>query len=140
MKISFLFFLLIVDCMGGSYASIVDSPTSVVRVQRAESNAAIKDHDAVRLRKLFDDDYHGVQGTSGDLDSGGDATARSYADEEFKDPTFVTYRRTPTSDGTMRKTGVYLAMWIPSGGTWRLKSEAFVTLACTGSTTCDKAG
>jgi hypothetical protein len=31
-------------------------------------------------------------------------------------------------------------MWIPSGGTWRLKSEAFVTLACTGSTTCDKAG
>jgi Domain of unknown function (DUF4440) len=163
MKISFLFFLLIVDCMGGSYASIVDSPTSVVRVQRAESNAAIKDHDAVRLRKLFDDDYHGVQGTSGDLDSGGDATARSYADEEFKDPTFVTYRRTPTSivnaqsgkrvaeaghwegiwrksDGTMRKTGVYLAMWIPSGGTWRLKSEAFVTLACTGSATCDKAG
>jgi hypothetical protein len=163
MKMSFPIFLAIVGCMGGSYASTVDSPTSTVRVQRAESNAAIEAHDAVRLRKLFDDDYHGIQGTSGDIDSGGEATARSYADEEFKDPTFVTYRRTPTSvvnarsgkrvaeaghwegiwrktDGTMRKTGVYLAMWIPSGGTWRLKSEAFVTLACTGSATCDKAG
>jgi len=43
-------------------------------------------------------------------------------------------------DGTMRKTGVYLAMWIPYGGSWRLKSEAFVTLACTGSATCDKTG
>jgi hypothetical protein len=163
MKMGFPIFLTIVGCISGSYASTVDSPTSVVKVQRAESNAAIKAHDAVRLRKLFDDDYHGIQGTSGDLDSGGDATARSYADEEFKDPTFVTYRRTPTSivnalsgkrvaeaghwegiwqksDGTLRKTGVYLAMWIPSGGTWRLKSEAFVTLACTGSATCDKAG
>jgi len=163
MKIGFPILLLIAACMGGSYASTVDGPTSVVRVQRAESNAAIKAHDAVRLRKLFDDDYHGIQGTSGALDSGGDTTARSYADEEFKDPTFVTYRRTPTSivtarsrkrvaesghwegiwrksDGIMRKTGVYLAMWIPSRGTWRLKSEAFVTLACTGSTACDKAG
>ena len=97
------------------------------------------------------------------LGSGGEATSRSYADEEFKDPTFVTYRRTPTSivnarsgkrvaeaghwegiwrksDGSMRKTRVYLAMWIPSGSTWRLKSEAFVTLTCTGSVTCDKTG
>jgi Domain of unknown function (DUF4440) len=163
MRKGLLIFPLIVGCVGGSYALTVNSPVLTVRVQRAESNAAIKAHDAVRLRKVLDDDYHGIQGTSGDLDSGGEATARSYADEEFKDPTFVTYRRTPTSiinaqsgkrvaeeghwegiwrksDGTMRKTGVYLAMWIPSGGTWRLKSEAFVTLACTGSANCDKSG
>ena len=156
-------FLLIVGATGASFANPVDSPVLAVRAQRAESNAAIKAHDAVRLRKLFDDDYHGIEGTSGDLDSGGEATSRSYANEEFKDPTFVTYRRTPTSivnaqsgkrvaeaghwegiwrksDGTMRKTGVYLAMWVPSGGTWRLKSEAFVTLACTGSASCDQAG
>jgi hypothetical protein len=162
-KINFAILLLIAGCLAGSHASNLDNPASVVRLQRAESNAAIKAHDAVRLRKLFDDDYHGIQGTSGALDSGGEATSRSYAGEEFKDPTFVTYRRTPTSivnaqsgkrvaeaghwegiwrksDGTMRKTGVYLAMWIPSGGTWRLKSEAFVTLACSGSTACDKAG
>ncbi len=163
MKKSFPIFMVVVGYMGGSFASSVDDPISAVRAQRAESNAAIEAHDAVRLRKLFDDGYYGIQGTSGALDSGGDATARSYADEEFKDATFVTYRRTPTSvvsarsgkrvaeagdwegvwrksDGTMRKTGVYLAMWIPSGVTWRLKSEAFVTLTCTGSATCDRAG
>jgi hypothetical protein len=163
MKMSFPIFLLIVGVIGGSSASTVENAASAVRTRRAESNAAIEAHDAVRLRELFDDDYHGIQGTSGDLDSGGEAAARSYADEEFKDPTFVTYRRTPTSivdarsgkrvaeagqwegiwkkaDGIMRKTGVYLAMWIPSGGTWRLKSEAFVTLKCTGSSICDKAG
>lgn len=155
-------FLSAVDKSGTSDASIVENPVSVVRAQRAESNAAIKAHDATRLRNLFADDYHGIQGTSGDLDSGGEATARSYGGEEFKDPTFVSYERTPTSivaaqsgkrvaesgnwegiwrkpDGTMRKTGIYLAMWIPSGGTWRLKSESFVTLSCTGSASCDKA-
>jgi hypothetical protein len=163
MTTSFAIFLLIVGCMCGSYASPAGTPTAMVRAQRTESNVAIAAHDAVRLRKLFDDDYHGIRGTSGDLDSGGDATTSGYANEEFKDPTFVTYRRTPTSivtarsgkrvaeaghwegiwrksDGTMRKTGVYLAMWIPSAGNWRLKSEAFVTLACTGSSTCDNAG
>jgi hypothetical protein len=41
-------------------------------------------------------------------------------------------------DGTMRRTGIYLAMWVPSAGTWRVKSEAFVTLACTGSKACDQ--
>ena len=124
----------------------------------SEYNAAIAAHDPVRLRTFFVDDYHLIMGSSGDVDSGGDAATRGYAEEEFKDPTFVTYRRTPTSiviaesgkriaetgrfegiwrkpDGTMRKTGVYLAMWIPHGGSWRLKSEAFVTLACTGSVT-----
>src|SRR5450631_2552369 len=148
-------FPLVLGCMGCAYAATADNPDSMVRAQRAESNSAIAAHDASRLRRVFDDDYHGISGTSGDLDSGGDATARSYADEEFKDPTFVTYRRTPTSivsaasgkrvaeaghwegiwresDGTMRKTDIHPAMWIPSRGTWLLKSEAFVTLACTG--------
>ena len=32
----------------------------------------------------------------------------------------------------MRRTDAYLAIWILSGGTWRLKSEAFVTLARAG--------
>jgi uncharacterized protein (DUF1330 family) len=98
-KFGFPLLLLMVGCIGGSYATAADSPTSVVRMQRAESNAAIKAHDAHRLRKLFEDDYHGIAGTSGALDSGGDAAARSYADEEFKDPTFVTIdaHRRPSS-------------------------------------------
>ena len=153
--------LVIVGCIGTSYASTPADPTSIVRAQRAEYNAAIAAHDPARLRMFLVEDYHLISGTSGDIDSSGDAAARGYADEEFKDPTFVTYRRTPTTvvnavsgkrvaetgrfegvwhkpDGTMRKTGIYLAMWVPSAGTWRLKSEAFVTLACTGSAACDQ--
>jgi len=149
MRTCFAIFLLTVGCMGESNGSTAEAPTSIVRAQR--------------LRTFLVDDYHLIMGSSGDVDSGGDAATRGYADEEFKDPTFVTYRRIPTSiviaesgkriaetgrfegiwrkpDGTMRRTGVYLAMWIPYGGTWRLKSEAFVTLACTGSVTCDKTG
>ncbi len=162
MKIALPNVLLIVGCLGASQASIGDTPTAIVRAQRTEYNAAISAHDAVRLRTFFVDDYHLILGSSGEVDSGADTATRGYAEEEFKDPTFVTYRRTPTTiviaasgkriaetgrfegiwrkpDGTMRK-GIYLAMWIPSAGTWRLKSEAFVTLACTGSAACDQVG
>jgi len=140
-------------------ATPVDSAVMAVRAGRADSNAAIANHDPVRLRVIFADDYLGIQGTSGALDSGGTATAESYGAHEFKDSTFVTYRRTPIKiqaaqsgkrvaesgrwegiwhkpDGVMRKTGVYLARWVPKEGTWRLKSELFVTLACTGSSSC----
>lgn len=153
--------LLMVGCIGTSYSSMAASPTSIVRAQRAEYNAAIAAHDPVRLRTFLVDDYHLILGSSGNVDSGANVATRGYADEDFKDPTFVTYRRTPTTvvtavsgrriaetwrfegiwqkpDGTMRKTGIYLAMWVPSAGTWRLKSGAFVTLACTGSTACDQ--
>lgn len=163
MRTCFAIFLLTVGCIGESNGSAAEAPTSIVRAQRAQYNAAIAARDAVRLRAFFVDDYHLIMGSSGDIDSGGDAATRGYADEEFKDPTFVTYRRIPTSiviaasgrrtaetgrfegiwckpDGTMRRTGVHLAMWIPYDGTWRLKSEAFVTLACAGSVICDKTG
>src|SRR6202034_2884559 len=93
MKMSFPILLVIVGCMGGAYASTVDESISLVRAQRSESNAAIAAHDAVRLRKLFDDDYHAILGSTGNIDSGGGAATRGYADEEFKDQTFVTYRR-----------------------------------------------
>jgi hypothetical protein len=62
--------------------------------QRAESNTAIAAaRDAVRLRKLFDNDYHAILRSTGDLDSGADAATLGYVDDEFMDPTFVTYRR-----------------------------------------------
>lgn len=135
------------------------TPDAIVRSQRADYNAAVAAHDAKRLRSFLVDDYHLISGSTGSLDSGADMAAQSYADEEFKDPTFVTYRRDPLAvrvaasgkriaetgrfvgiwhkpDGTMRKRGIYLAMWVPDAGTWRLKSESFVTLGCTGSGAC----
>jgi hypothetical protein len=112
---------------------------------------------------LLADDYRGIQGTSGALDSGGAATARSYENEEFRDPSFVSYERTPDkvslagsgrrigesghwagtwrkTDGIMRKSGDYLAVWTVSNGQWRLRSETFVTLSCSGSSDCQSAG
>ena len=153
--------LLVAGCIGAGHPSIAATPVSIVRAQRAAYNAAIAAHDPVRLRTFLVEDYHLILGSSGRVDSGADAATRGYADEDFKDPTFVTYRRTPTTvvaatsgkriaetgrfeglwhkpDGTLRKTGIYLAMWVPAAGSWRLKSEAFVTLACTGSAACDR--
>lgn len=162
MKCSFVVFVVLFTLITGSGAFATDDPISIVRALRAESNAAIAAHDAVRLRKVFDDDYYGIEGTSAALDSGGQATAQSYGDIEFKDRTFVHYRRDPRviqaaksgkriaesgrwegiwqkPDGVMRKSGVYLSRWVPVGDTWRLKSELFITLACTGSTSCQGA-
>ncbi len=80
-----------------SRVSSAETPTSAVRALRTESNAAIAAHDVGRLRGVLDDDCHGINGTSGALDSGGEATARNYGEEEFRDPAFVTYRPTPES-------------------------------------------
>lgn len=147
----------------GMTAMAADDAVAIVRSLRAESNAAIAAHDAKRLRPLLADDYRGIQGTSGALDSGGAATARSYGNEEFRDPSFVSYERIPDkvtmaasgrrigesghwvgtwrkADGIMRKTGDYLAVWTVSNGQWRLRSETFVTLSCSGSSDCQSAG
>ena len=144
-------------------ATAAEDPAAIIRSLRAESNAAIAAHDAKRLRPLLADEYRGIQGTSGALDTGGAATARSYEYQEFRDPTFVAYERIPDKvtvagsgrrigesghwvgtwrkpDGTMRKTGDYLAVWVESKGKWRLRSETFVTLSCTGSSDCQNAG
>ena len=50
MRTYFAIFLLTVGCIGESSGSIAETPTSIVRAQRAEYNAAIAAHDAVRLR------------------------------------------------------------------------------------------
>ena len=142
-----------------AYAADAADPIAAVRALRAESNAAIAAHDAARLRNVLADDYLGIVGTTGDLDSGGEATAKSYGDIEFKDATFDRYRRTPDTlqlagsgkriaesghwvaiwrkpDGIMRKSGVYLARWVRTHGGWRLRSELFITLGCRGSAAC----
>jgi len=126
--------LLTVGCIGNGYTSTATTPVSIVRAQRAEYNAAIAAHDPVRLRTFLADDYYLIAGSSGNVDNSADAATRGYVEEEFKDPTFVKYRRTPTTvvqavsgkrvaetgrfegiwqkpDGAMRKTGIYLAMW-----------------------------
>lgn len=120
----FTIFVLTVGCIGISNGSTAEtSPTSIVRAQRAEYNAAIAAHDAVRLRTFFVDDYYLILGSSGDLDSGADTVTRGYVDEEFKDPTFVTYRRTPSSivnaesGKRIAETGRFEGIWRKPDGT-----------------------
>ena len=54
MRTCFAIFLLTVGCIGESNGSTAEAPTSIVRAQRAEYNAAIAAHDAVRcVRSLL---------------------------------------------------------------------------------------
>jgi ketosteroid isomerase-like protein len=139
-----------------SAAALADDPVTIVRAARAESNAAMAAHDAARLRKTMHDDYNMIRGSSGNPWGGADAAARGFTANAFNDPTFVTYKRSPDRitvassgkrvaefgtwvgtwrmhDGIARLSGIYLAMWTPKDGQWRLKSEAFVTLSCDGN-------
>jgi ketosteroid isomerase-like protein len=153
-----VFLSAIITASSARAGDAIDS-VAAVRALRAESNAAIAAHDATRLRSVFADNYLGIEGTSGELDSGGEATAKSYGDIEFKDAAFDTYRRTPDRlqlagsgkriaesghwvgiwrkpGGIMRKSGIYLARWTRIENQWRLRSELFITLGCKGSVEC----
>jgi ketosteroid isomerase-like protein len=128
-----------------------------IRAMRAQSNAAIAAHDYSRMEPLLAPDFTVLPGSLGSP-LGKDLFGRRLSDT-FRDPTFVTYVRTPgrisvsssrkravevgtwvgrwlKPDGEMRLTGVYQAMWVPLEGRWRLKNESFVTLRCAGSRSC----
>ncbi len=135
-----------------------DSAVEAIRAVREQSNVAIAERDLAALQATWVDDFN-VSASNGDVFSGGQAMADAFA-SSFEDPEFVTYRRTPTivsisegggfgaesgewvgrwnkPDGEMRVSGVYLAQWQNRGGEWRLRSELFVALSCSGSASCD---
>lgn len=128
---------------------------ALIRAARDRYNAAVASHDTAGLRAALTDDYKILSGTSGEFLAGGDAVAKSYADEEFRDPSFLSYVRIPDeivisdngkramerghwlgrwtrSKGEQRRSGQYLAVWVPAADGWRLRSETFVTLAESG--------
>ena len=141
----------------GLDAHAADRPEAQIRALRDQSNAAFAAHDPDAIVRLYAPDYSVLPGSSGT------PIAREGFRQRlaltFADPTFVTYRRTPTRievgtararaaeqgrwlgtfhkpDGEMRITGVYQAMWVRLPEGWRLKNESFVTLGCTGSREC----
>ena len=138
-------------------AAMPANPVAAIRAMRAQSNAAIAAHDYSRMEPLLAPDFTILPGSLG-APLGQDLFGQRLNDT-FRDPTFVTYVRTPARisvsssakraaetgtwvgrwrkpDGEMRLTGVYQAMWVPLGGRWRLKNESFVTLRCSGSRSC----
>jgi ketosteroid isomerase-like protein len=127
---------------------------STIRALRKRYNLAIAAHDMAAIQPLLEPDYVVLPGSSGvPLDS------ERLSTRLFADPTLITYMRRPRRvtvsrsgkraaetgiwtgtwlkpDGVMRLTGIYQAMWVPSAGTWRLRNESFVSLRCSGSTSC----
>lgn len=131
-----------------------------IRKVRAQSNAAIAAHDVAGMRAAFLPDAVVLPGSSGTPFGMDGFDVRIGA--AFADPTFVAWVRTPVTvtigaggkraaesgtwvgtwrktDGEMRVTGVYQAMWLPTPEGWRIKNESFVTLDCTGSKECVQA-
>jgi hypothetical protein len=133
------------------------TPEGAIRAERARLNAAIAAHDWEAMKPSFLPDYTILPGSSGrpfDVTAFGARIGASFAD-----PTFVTFVRTPEQiriskngkrasetgrwvgtwrkpDGIMRLTGTYLGTWEPSAAGWKLKNEAYVSLACSGSKAC----
>ena len=81
MNAQFNALLLTVACT--DYASTAANPVSIVRAQRAEYNAAIGSRSSAPAH-VPPRPYHLIAGSSGKVDSGGDAATRGYADEEFR--------------------------------------------------------
>ena len=133
------------------------APEAAIRAERQRLNQAIAAHDWQAMQVSFLPDYTILPGSSGrpfDV-----AAFRGRIGQNFADPTFVTFLRTPEGirisrngkrgsergrwvgtwrkpDGEMRLSGTYLATWEPSGTGWKLKNEAYVSLDCTGSKAC----
>jgi hypothetical protein len=60
-NVRFSALLMIVGCIGTCPASTPKAPTEIVRAQRAEYNAAIAAHDAVRLRTFLAREIRGIR-------------------------------------------------------------------------------
>ena len=122
-------------------------PVADIKAARAAYNAAIASRDAAGVRAAFGDDYIGIAGTTGEAIIGADAMA-DYFSRAFKTPGFLGFVRTPdvvtvahpperamerghwsggSASGML--SGEYLAVWVPTPGGWKLRSETFVTLA-----------
>lgn len=132
---------------------------NVIRALREQSNQAIQHRDLKGFGETMMPEIDVTRG-SGSHVSGRDSVLASVA-VQFKDPDFLGYVRTPDSiqvsssnplaaehghwmgrfrrsDGIQRITGTYLTMWRKTGQGWKIRSELFVSLACTGSAACGK--
>ncbi|MBN8824345.1 MAG: nuclear transport factor 2 family protein [Spirosoma sp.] len=132
---------------------------AAIRSLRAESNQAIQAKDLSGFGQTMLPEIEVTRG-SGSHVSGRDSVLASVA-VQFKDPAFLGYVRytdridisttSPLaaehghwegrfrrSDGTQLITGTYLAMWRKTDSGWKIRSELFVSLSCTGSAACGK--
>jgi ketosteroid isomerase-like protein len=128
-----------------------------IRALRTRSNDAIAARKLSGVTDIMLPDIVVIGGNGGAL-IGRDSSQASFR-RQFADPKFIGYTRNPTrvdvstarplaaeagewlgrwreADGVRQVRGTYLAMWRHTDDGWRIRSELFVTLECTGSSTC----
>lgn len=128
-----------------------------IRALRTQSNLAIVAHNLDGFGQTLLPDVVVTRG-SGTHVAGRDSVLASLA-VQFKDPNFMGYVRETDSvtistsnplaaehghwtgrfrqpDGIQIVKGVYLSMWRQTNAGWKIRSELFVTLSCTGSKAC----
>ena len=128
-------------------AAVPVKAVAEIKAGRTQSNAAIAAHDFSRMEPLLAPDFTVIPGSRGSPLSKAEFGPR--LTDTFRDPTFVTYVRTPghvtvsssgkraveigtwigrwrKADGEMRLTGVYQAMWVPlgAGGGSRMRASS----------------
>lgn len=136
------------------------SGATEIRALRTKSNEAIAARQVAGVTDIMLPDMV-VIGGNGGVRMGRDSSRAAFS-REFADPKFLGYVRTPTqidvssarplaaeagewvgrwreADGVREFRGRYLAMWRHTDDGWRLRSELFVSLSCTGSATCSPA-
>lgn len=152
-------FLLHPGCLLAQVTTAESSDETMIRALRTQSNRAIVDRDLKAFGQTMLSDIEVTRG-SGTHISGRDSVLTSVA-VQFKDAAFLGYVRFSDSiqvstsgplaaehghwigrfqrpDGIQTLTGVYLAMWRKTDIGWKIRSELFVGLTCTGSSACGK--
>jgi hypothetical protein len=133
-----------------SAAFAAGSDGDTIRALRAANNHAIATRNTAALTAVWSPNIS-LSGGDGTLYTGGaKALAKSYATDEFVDPTFVSYARKParieiSTDGKRaaeegswvgtwraphpkRASGKYFALWHKVNGSWKILHESYVTL------------
>ena len=149
--------------VGGAPVPAATSATAdeaAIRAVRTASNAAIARRDAAAVIASMLPTYFNL--AAGALESRSrDSTYAGFA-RQFADTAMLGYVRTPVSievspiyptagelghwvgrwrrsDGIRQVTGTYYAAWRLTPEGWRLQTESFVALSCTGSAQCPAA-
>ena len=145
--------LIALALMGAVAAAAGQTPADDIRSVRSQSNAAIARHDVEAVVSFLDAEYQITVG-NGKLFHGRAGEVEGWRDE-FAQSADLVYVRTPESvevsssgeraaeigvwvgtwttvDGSHRAAGRYAAHWSKASGSWKIRSEIFVTLSCEG--------
>ena len=130
-----------------------------IRTARDVSNLAIEKHDTMSLASTLTSDYHVVTSRNAEVSSRHAMLERFAGD--FASKPDINYVRTAekinvfsqwsmasetgnwvgrwTENGEhIEVTGSYFAKWHKVDGAWKIRTEVFVPLSCSGGALCDK--